>query len=551
MRQIRETLRLHLQAKLSYAEVGRALKISKSAVGKYVSRARAADVGWNLAQTLSDEDLEARLFRPAVPRSSHQLAPTSRSSAGNSSAPASPLILLWEEYARGNPPAYKYTSFCIKYREFALTQQRSMRQIHIVGEKLFVDYAGLGLPGTPTPTGTGLSPAGLAQHAAAQPPPAGSVGPSFFQCAPAVTVQLAAKLATLTPAGVSQFFFCNSESEANDTIVKLVRLYWNLMGKTSKKLFIARDYGYHGVTLASASLSGLTRMHSQWDLPLPNLVSHIEAPYWYKHGGHLAPEEYGEKCARALETRILELGPDNVGAFMGEPVYGAGGVMVPPLTYWPEIGRICRKYDVLLCADEVVCGFGRTGRWFGSQTYGIEPDFMTLAKGLSSGYVPIAAVGIHERIAQILRDRAGELMHGFTYSGHPVCAAVALRNLQILEDELLVERVHNDTGPHLQQKFRALGDHPLVGEARGIGMLACVEIVKDKSTRETFPPGVKAAFLVRAHCFEQGIVMRAARDCVYCSPPLVMTHAQIDELVDTLRRCLDLAAVDLGVAVSS
>jgi putrescine aminotransferase len=221
--------------------------------------------------------------------------------------------------------------------------------------------------------------------------------------------------------------------------------------------------------------------------------------------------------------------------------------MVPPASYWPEVVSICRKYDVLLCADEVVCGFGRTGSWFGSQTFGIKPDFMTLAKGLSSGYAPIAAVAVHDRIAQVLRDRAGEIVHGFTYSGHPVSAAVALRNLEILEDERLVERVRDDVGPHLQAKMRELLDHPLVGEARGVGMLAAVEIVKDKRTRERWGPEVRAAYRVRAHCFEQGIIMRAARDCLYCSPPFVITRTQIDELVGTFRRCLDLTAKDLGV----
>lgn len=369
---------------------------------------------------------------------------------------------------------------------------------------------------------------------------------TFFNCSPRVTIELAARLASITPRGVSHFLFCNSGSEANDSIMKLVRLYWKLQGQPERRVFVARDYAYHGVTMATASLSGLKDMHPQWDLPLPGLVSHIEAPYWYKHGGTMDPEDYGLQCARALETRILELGPEKVAAFFGEPVYGAGGVMVPPDSYWPEVQRICRKYDVLLCADEVVCGFGRTGSWFGCGTYGIEPDFMALAKGLSSGYVPIAAVGIHDRVAQVLRQKAGEIVHGFTYSGHPVSAAVALRNLQILEEERLVERVRGDIGPYLQARFRALLDHPLVGEVRGVGLLAAVEIVKDKATRETWGDK-RAAYIVRGHCFEQGIIMRAARDCLYCSPPFIITHEQVDELVGTFRRCLDLAATDLGV----
>lgn len=370
---------------------------------------------------------------------------------------------------------------------------------------------------------------------------------TFFACSPSVTVELSAKLATLTPEGISQFLFCSSGSEANDTIIKMVRLYWNLQGRRGKKTFIAREYSYHGVTLATASLSGLPHLHPQWDLPLANLVSHIEAPYWFKHGGDRDPEEYGLACARALETRILELGADNVAAFIGEPVFGAGGVMVPPSSYWPEIQRICRKYDVLLVSDEVVCGFGRTGSWFGAQTYGIEPDLMTMAKGLTSGYVPMAAVGIHERVASVLRDRGGEIAHGYTYSGHPVTAAVALANLRLIEEEKLVERVRDDVGPYLQAKFAALRDHPLVGEVRGVGLLAGVEIVKDKKTRESWGQDIRPAMRLRTLCFEHGIVMRAARDCVYCSPPFVITHPQLDELVDTFRRCLDLLAAELGV----
>ncbi len=371
---------------------------------------------------------------------------------------------------------------------------------------------------------------------------------TFFNCSPEVTIRLAAKLAEQTPEGITQFFFCNSGSEANDSIIKLVRLYWNLMRQPRKKMFIARHYAYHGVTVATASISGLTDMHPQWDLPLPNFVSHVDAPYWYKHGGDLTPDEFGIQCARALENRILELGPETVAAFIGEPVYGAGGVMVPPPTYWPEVVRICQKYDVLLCADEVVCGFGRTGQWFGSQTFGIKPDFMTMGKGLSSGYMPISAVGVHERIAKVLREKAGEIVHGFTYSGHPVAAAVALRNLQIIEEENLVKRVREDIGPYFQQKLGGLLDHPLVGEVRGIGLLGAVEIVKDKRTRETWGPEIRAAFKVRGHCFANSIIMRAARDCLYASPPLVISKTEVDELLGTFRQCLDLTARDLGVS---
>jgi putrescine aminotransferase len=221
--------------------------------------------------------------------------------------------------------------------------------------------------------------------------------------------------------------------------------------------------------------------------------------------------------------------------------------MVPSRTYWPRVVEMCRRHDILIVADEVVCGFGRTGSWFGSQTFGITPDFMTMAKGLSSGHAPIAAVGIQEGIAEFLRERAGEIVHGFTYSGHPMAAAVALRNLQIVEDERLVERVGEDIGPYLQERFRSLLDHPLVGEVRGIGLLAAIEIVKNKDTGETFGDR-KAAYVVRGHCFRNGIIVRAARDCLYCSPPLVITREEVDTLVTTLRHCLDAAAEELRVA---
>jgi putrescine aminotransferase len=370
---------------------------------------------------------------------------------------------------------------------------------------------------------------------------------TFFQCTTAPAVELAARLADIAPAGMSRVFFANSGSEANDTVVKLVRYFWKLQGQPGKQTMIGRTYGYHGVTLAAASLSGLPNMHPQFDLPLPGFV-HVPAPYWYAEGGELTPEEYGRKAADALEQKILELGPETVGAFIGEPVQGAGGVVIPPAGYWAEIQRICRQYDVLLVADEVICGFGRTGRWFGSERFGIEPDIMTVAKGLSSGYVPIAALLLGPRVGDALATAAEEWAHGFTYSGHPVAAAVALENLRIIEAEGLHERVGGPLGDHFAAALAGLADHPLVGEARSCGLLGALELVEDKKTRRYFPPARKVGLACREHCIANGLVMRAVRDVMILAPPLVITETEIDEIARRARRALDLTWRDLHAA---
>lgn len=372
----------------------------------------------------------------------------------------------------------------------------------------------------------------------------------FFKTTTPPAVALAHRLAQRAPAGLNRVLFANSGSEANDTVVRLVRHYWNLAGRPDKKIFIGREYGYHGSTLAAASLSGMTPMHGQGDLPLPGFV-HVLPPYWYGYGGDLDPEDFGRVAARKLEEKILELGPDKVAAFIGEPIQGAGGVIIPPESYWPEIGRICRQYDVLLVADEVICGFGRTGHWFGSERYGITPDLMTLAKAITSGYLPLAAVLVGDRVAETLIDQGGEFFHGFTYSGHPVPCAVALANLDILEREGLVERTRTETGPYLRQRLtEALADHPLVGEVRGEGLVAAVELVADKARRAFFPNRGRVGLMCRDHCFRIGLVMRAVRDTMVLAPPLTITRAEIDELVALARQAIDLTARDLGRSAS-
>jgi putrescine aminotransferase len=370
---------------------------------------------------------------------------------------------------------------------------------------------------------------------------------TFFQCSTAPPIELAARLATIAPDGFSRVFFANSGSEANDTVVKLVRYFWKLQGQPKKQIMIGRTYAYHGVTLAAASLSGLPNMHPQFDLPLPGFA-HVPAPYWFAEGGELTPKEYGQKAADALEQKILELGPETVGAFVGEPVQGAGGVIIPPPGYWAKIQRICRKYDVLLIADEVVCGFGRTGHWFGSERFGIEPDIMTVAKGLSSGYVPIAAVLLGPRVGDALATANEEWAHGFTYSGHPVGAAVALENLRIVETEGLHERAGGPLGDHFATALAGLADHPLVGETRSCGLLGALELVEDKATRRYFPPARKVGLTCREHCIQNGLVMRAVRDVMILAPPLIITEGEIDELARRARRALDLTTRDLELA---
>jgi putrescine aminotransferase len=369
---------------------------------------------------------------------------------------------------------------------------------------------------------------------------------SFFQTTNPYATELAAKIASFLPAGLSRIVFANSGSEANDTALKLIRYYWNLQGKTQKKIHISREYAYHGVTMAAASLSGLTPMHPQFDLPLPGFDK-VPTVYWYGLAGGKDPNEYGLEVARKLEEKILELGPDRVASFSAEPVHGAGGLMFPPDSYWPEIQRICRKYDVLLHIDEVITGFGRLGEWFGSQAFGIAPDVMTLAKGISSGYQPISAVALGPRMGDALTTANEELVHGFTWSGHPVACAVSLKNLEIIEREKLVDRVRDDIGPYFQAKIRELQSHPLVGEVRGKGLLGAIELVKDKGKRAFFDRDMDVGTQCRNHCFANGLVMRAIRDTMVLAPPMIVKREEVDEIVRIARRCFDLTAKDLGL----
>ncbi|NMY75085.1 aspartate aminotransferase family protein [Pseudomonas sp. WS 5071] len=359
----------------------------------------------------------------------------------------------------------------------------------------------------------------------------------FFMTAHPPVLELSKVLAEIAPEGMNHVFFTGSGSEGNDTMLRMVRHYWAIKGKPNKKVIISRKNGYHGSTVAGASLGGMTYMHEQGDLPIPG-ITHIPQPYWFGEGGDMSPEEFGIWAANQLEEKILEIGVDNVGAFIAEPIQGAGGVIVPPETYWPRIKEILAKYDILFVADEVICGFGRTGEWFGSDFYGLKPDMMTIAKGLTSGYIPMGGLIVRDEVVAVLNE-GGDFNHGFTYSGHPVAAAVALENIRILRDEKIIEKVHAETAPYLQKRLRELNDHPLVGEVRGVGMLGAIELVQDKATRKRYE-GKGVGMICRQFCFDNGLIMRAVGDTMIISPPLVITKDEIDELVTKARKCLDL-----------
>lgn len=369
---------------------------------------------------------------------------------------------------------------------------------------------------------------------------------AFFQTATPPAIELAELLAEVTPPQFQHVFFTGSGSEGNDTVLRMVRRYWDILGQPQRQTVIGRINGYHGSTMASASLGGMSGMHAQGGLPIPG-IAHIEQPHWFALGREQSREDFGLSAARWLEAKLLELGPENVAAFIGEPIQGAGGVIVPPASYWPEIQRICDQYGVLLVSDEVICGFGRTGAWFGCETQGFKPDLMTFAKGVTSGYIPLGGVMVGERIARVLIEQGGEFEHGFTYSGHPTACAVAVANIRLLRQLNLVKHVQASTGPYLAAQFAKLAEqHPLVGEAQSCGLMGALQLVRNKTTLQTFAPELGVGMLCRAHCFGNGLIMRAVGDRMIVAPPLVTTLAQIDEMLGLIRRCLDLTLDDVS-----
>ncbi len=365
---------------------------------------------------------------------------------------------------------------------------------------------------------------------------------SFFNTTNVPAVMLAAKLVALAPANFNRVFFTGSGSEANDTIVRMVRRHWELMGEPERNIIISRNNAYHGSTIAGVSLGGMAGMHAQGGPLLPGIV-HIDQPSYLEHGHGMTEDEFGIVAAGWLEERIKTVGPHKVAAFIAEPVQGAGGVIIPPASYWPEIQKICDKYGILLVADEVICGFGRLGSWFGSQRMGIQPDLIAFAKGVTSGYIPLGGVLVGDRVADVLTAKGGDFNHGFTYSGHPVACAAALENLKIMEDEGLVERVRDDTGPYLNAAFKKLAEHPLVGYADSFGFVAGLNLVKAKGANlhehELFDGDLGVGMICRTHMFDAGIIMRAVGERMIVAPPLVMTREDIDEMVKRIRLALD------------
>ena len=360
---------------------------------------------------------------------------------------------------------------------------------------------------------------------------------TFFMSTHVPAIALSQKLAELAPGDLNHVFYASGGSDANDTNLRMVRAYWAALGKPEKFNVISRKNAYHGTSMGSGSLGGMASIHSQGGLPIPG-IHHIGQPYWYLEGGDMSPEDFGIMRARELEAKIDELGEDKVAAFIAEPIQGAGGVIIPPSTYWPEIKRICAERDILLIADEVITGFGRTGEWFGSDYYGIQPDIMTVAKGITSGYIPLGASIVSDKVAEVIgRD---DFNHGYTYSGHPVACAVALENLRIIEEEKIVDHVRDEAGPYLAEKWHQLADHPFVGETTIVGMMASLALTADKTSRKPFKakPGT-VGLMTRERCFGNNLIMRHVYDRMIVAPPLVMTKSDIDVLFERAVKSLD------------
>ncbi len=349
---------------------------------------------------------------------------------------------------------------------------------------------------------------------------------------------LTGKIASLAPEGFNKVFLSNSGSEANETAIKVVNMYWRLKGKPEKKVLIARDHSYHGSSSVTAALTGNPSMQDPFGIEVGTDIRHAEMPCWYRCGGNLTPEEFGLKAARSIEEHILDAGPENVAAFIGEPIQNALGAVIPPDTYWPEVQRICKKHDVLLILDEVVTGFGRSGYWFMAEAYDIKPDIITLAKGLSSAYVPIAATIISDAIASTLEAEAGVIQHGWTTSSHPVACNIALKNIEILEDQKLVDRVRDDVGPYFKERLKTLESHPFVGEVRVEGLMAGIELAKDKATREQYPIDIAVCNHVSQSVLMKGLIVRPAGNALILCPPFIVTNAEIDFTVQTLSEAL-------------
>ncbi len=361
---------------------------------------------------------------------------------------------------------------------------------------------------------------------------------SFSAVSNPTAAALAGRIAGLAPDGMNKVFFANSGSEANETILKLIAYYWRQKGQPSKRIMITRDYAYHGSTIATTALNGNPAMLEPYGIDAGDSVLRAAAPFWYRDGGDMTPEEYGLVAARSIEEKILEAGAENVAAVFAEPIQATMGAIIPPDNYFPEVERICKKYDVLLVADEVVTGLGRTGNWFAQETFGFQADIMALAKGLSSGYAPISAVVLHDKVSDVIEAGDGIFQHGYTTSAHPVMAAVALRNLDIIEEEGLVERIRTDIGPYFEAKLQTLNESPLVGEVRTKGLIAGIELVRDKNNRKHFPLDLAICEHVNQSTLVRGVIVRPTGNAIVLCPPFTVTHAEIDFTVEALKNGL-------------
>ena len=367
----------------------------------------------------------------------------------------------------------------------------------------------------------------------------------FFHTTHPQVIELSELLFSLLPGHYSHAIYTNSGSEANEVLIRTVRRYWQVLGKPEKKVMIGRWNGYHGSTLAATALGGMKFMHEMGGM-IPD-IEHIDEPYFFAHEGNLTPAEFGLRAAQQLEAKILELGADKVAGFIAEPFQGAGGMIFPPESYWPEIQRICRKYDVLLCADEVIGGFGRTGEWFAHEYFGFEPDTLSIAKGLTSGYIPMGGLILSKKMASVLVEQGGVFAHGLTYSGHPVAAAVAIANLKALRDEGVVTRVKDDIGPYLQQCLREVfGKHPLVGDIQGTGMVAALQLAEDKTSRKRFANENDIAWRCRTIGFEEGVIIRSTLGRMIMAPALIASREEIDELISKTLKAMDRTAQEYG-----
>jgi len=363
---------------------------------------------------------------------------------------------------------------------------------------------------------------------------------TFFRTTHPPVVALSKKLAEITPPHINQVFYGSSGSESNDTAIRLIRHYWMLKAEPSRRIIISRKNAYHGSTIAAGSMGGMGHVHKH-SYPVYEGFRHVMDPCWFDEGRDgESLEEFGLRAAKALEDEILAVGPENVAAFAGEPVQGAGGVKIAPDSYWPEVQRIVDKYGILLLADEVITGFGRLGTWFASDYYGLKPNIITFAKAVTSGYLPLSGILVDDKIVEALMDHDDDFNHGYTFSGHPVACAVALKNIEIMERDKLVPRVAEYAAPALAKLLAKFKDHPLVGEVRSVGMMGAIELVADKRTRRRFDNPGRVGLICRDHFFREGFIMRAVFDTMVCAPPLIWGDEQFAEAERVIGKALDL-----------